>query len=254
VTAYSKEGWFIKLVRKIKSILSQTSYGANLASWIQKYTFKYLFKNTEELFTYYYRTNKWGNSESLSGPGSSLAATSNLRKILPEIIKDYGVKRILDAPCGDFHWFKVVTIPDEVMYIGGDIVRILVEENNIHFSKTNIKFIHLDILNDEIPTADLWLCRDTLFHFSNADVIKVLDNLKKSEIKYFLSTSYPEVEENTDILTGDFRPINLDLPPFSLPYHLLGYFDDSDEGHIGKKLGLWEIKNAQGETWVKGKA
>lgn len=94
----SKEGFLINLVRKIKAVLSKTSLGSNLASRIQKYVFKRLFKNPEELFSYYYRTNKWGNDESLSGPGSSLAATSNLRKFLPEIIKDYGIRSILDAP------------------------------------------------------------------------------------------------------------------------------------------------------------
>lgn len=107
-------------------------------------------------------------------------------------------------------------------------------------------FIHLDILNGEIPAADLWLCRDALFHFSNADILKVLSNLSLSQVGYFLSTTYPQTSCNIDIITGDFRPINLELPPFNLPYPLLGYFDESDAGQLGKMLGLWEIKNAQG--------
>jgi hypothetical protein len=134
----------------------------------------------------------------------------------------------------------LVPIPSDIEYSGGDIVRKMVDLNNKQFGKRNIKFRYLDIINDELPLADLWICRDTLFHFSNSDILKVLINLRSSKIKYFLSTTYPGTNMNKDIFTGDFREINLEKSPFNLPPPVL-YIDDSGAGHFGKKLGLWSF-------------
>jgi hypothetical protein len=240
---YSRNKNLINFARKIKFNLSKTPSGARFAATIQRSVFRLLFKNPEELFTYYYDTNKWGNVESLSGPGSSIEATSNVREQIKGIINEFKIKKLLDAPCGDFHWFKMIDIPSDTNYIGGDIVKKMVDLNNQKYSKSNIKFIYLDIINDKIPQVDLWLCRDTLFHFSNSDINIVLSGLKTSQIKYFLSTTYPDSTVNSDIITGDFRPINLEKTPFCLQYNLIKYIDDSDSGHQGKKLGLWEINN-----------
>ena len=229
-------------IRKIKKCISRTPTGSRFAARVQKTIFQCLFKSPEALFTYYYHTNKWGNNESLSGPGSSLTATSSVRKQIHEILVDYKVKKLLDAPCGDFNWFKLVAIPFDIEYIGGDIVKKMVDLNNKQFGKGNIKFMHLDIINNEIPIADLWLCRDAIFHFSNADGLKTITNLRKSKIKYFLSTTFPDLGINQDISTGDYRPINLEIAPFNLPPPLK-YIEDSDAGHYGKKLGLWIMNN-----------
>lgn len=230
--------FIINRLRKIKHLISQTSCGTRVATKIQKTIFRYWFKNKEDLFTYYYKTNKWGNNESLSGPGSSLAATLNIRTQLPKIIQELNIQKFLDAPCGDFNWFKLIPIPPDTEYIGGDIVKKVIELNNQQYGKKNIKFIQIDILNEELTQADLWLCRDALFHFSNSDILKVLSNFKRNKIKYFLTTTFPETETNQDIVTGDYRPINLEKPPFNLPAPLR-YIDDSDAGYYGKKLGLW---------------
>ncbi len=40
-----------------------------------------------------------------------------------------------------------------------------------------------------LPKADLWLCRDVLFHLPNKDVITVLANFANSEIPYLLTTT-----------------------------------------------------------------
>ncbi|MEI6139822.1 MAG: class I SAM-dependent methyltransferase [Mariniphaga sp.] len=230
----------INWIRKIKKRISQTPSGAKIAYQFQKTIFNILFRDKERLFTYYYKTNKWGNQESLSGPGSSLAATLNIRRQLPKLIEDLKINRLLDAPCGDFHWFKLVKIPSDTDYIGGDIVKEAIESNKNQYSKPNVKFIHIDIINDTLPIADLWLCRDTLFHFSNDDILKVLANLKKSKIHYLLTTTFPDIVYNQDIVTGEYRPINLEMDPFKLPCPQQ-YIDDSDDGHQGKKLGLWKL-------------
>lgn len=57
-----------------------------------------------EVFSRYYRTNKWGDAESRSGKGSNLAATAHLRQALPELVAELGVQSFLDLPCGDYFW------------------------------------------------------------------------------------------------------------------------------------------------------
>lgn len=134
----------------------------------------------------------------------------------------------------------MITIPPDIEYIGGDIVKKAIELNTQKYGKSNFRFIHMDILIDDLPEVDLWLCRDALFHFSNSDILRVFLNLKKSRIKYLLTTTFPETHINEDITTGDYRLINLEKPPFNLPPPLR-YVDDSDAGPSGKKLGLWRL-------------
>src|SRR6266511_4866403 len=62
--------------------------------------------DTEEIFTYIYRTNLWGSPESGSGVGSELAATEVLRAEIPRLIRLYEVGSLLDLPCGDFGWLS----------------------------------------------------------------------------------------------------------------------------------------------------
>jgi hypothetical protein len=231
---------FINWLRVTKRNISKIPAGAYFANKVRKTIFRYWFKNQEELFTYYFNTNKWGNKESLSGPGSSFSATEKIRKHLPNLLNELKVHTILDAPCGDYYWFKLISLPPDLEYIGGDIVNKVIDLNNKQFGNGQTRFIHLDILVDKLPEVEIWLCRDVLFHFSFNDVEKVFENLKNSRIRYFLSTTYPETNQNIDIETGDFRPINLEIEPFNLPVPLI-YLDDSSADQPGKKLGLWDV-------------
>ena len=47
------------------------------------------------------RRRGWGSDESGSGIGSELGATEALREYLPGLFKRLGVRKVLDAPCGD---------------------------------------------------------------------------------------------------------------------------------------------------------
>ena len=57
--------------------------------------------------------------------------TQNILEELPNVIKKYNIKSILDIPCGDFFWMKEHNFKD-VNYIGADIVRFN-KKNNYHF-------------------------------------------------------------------------------------------------------------------------
>ncbi|MFC1851581.1 class I SAM-dependent methyltransferase [candidate division CSSED10-310 bacterium] len=197
------------------------------------------FGNARGVFHHYYEVNAWGNEESVSGPGSTLQYTENIRRMIPQLINELGASVILDAPCGDYNWFGAIDWKTEITYLGGDIVEPLVERNRSSFGNTNRKFFYLDIVHDFLPKADLWLCRDCLIHLSNRDIMLALDNFLKSDIFYILTTTYPNCARNHNIPTGSFRILNLELPPFSLgsPIRVI---DDWIEGFHFRQLALWE--------------
>lgn len=212
-----------------------------LKAKISTYFYQKKLKNTDrkDIFTDYYRKNFWSNPESFSGSGSTLEYTENIRKEIPRVIGQFGVKTFLDAPCGDYNWFRYVERAPDVSYIGGDIVPDLIERNNKLYANENTRFMQLDVIADDLPAADIWLCRDALFHFSTDDIFRTLRNFVKSDIKYLFTTTHTECTVNTDILTGDFRLVNLQLPPFNFPEPAL-FIDDWIDGFHVRKVGLWE--------------
>lgn len=220
-------------------ILSWIPGGDSILRTSRYYKHKILFKDKEKLFTFYYKTNAWGSQESVSGYGSTIKYTENIRKEIPGLIRQLGVHRILDAPCGDYNWFRLIPRGKSVHYVGGDIVETLITRNQQLFANENTCFVKLDITKDGLPDADLWLCRDCLFHLSNEDIFNTIDNFFRSDIRYFLTSTHTRCSLNTDILTGCFRQLNLELPPFSFCPPIL-FIDDWIEGYPVRKLGLWK--------------
>jgi len=194
---------------------------------------------TEERFTYIYEHNKWKDPKSVSGAGSSVQVTENIRREIPRLLDRFGVARMLDAPCGDYNWFRLVE-RGTVRYIGGDIVKALVENNQESYGNETTSFVHLDIAKDALPDVDLWMCRDCLLHLSFDLIEQVLANFERSNILYFLASTHPNTTNNFDIPTGHARLLNLGLPPFNFP-EPLAVIDDTPDGTIEfKRLGLWE--------------
>lgn len=197
-----------------------------------------------ERFTTIYDQNVWGANESVSGHGSTLDSTESIRRALPALFREIGVRKVLDVPCGDFNWMRHVVAETSVVYIGGDIVPRLIERNRERYGGPNITFIVTDITTDPLPDADLWMCRDCLFHLSYADVYAALRNFAESQIPYLLTTTHicgagERAFENTDIVTGDFRLINLFAAPFCLPADVTARVDDWIPPQAERALCLW---------------
>jgi hypothetical protein len=199
-----------------------------------------------DVFDLIYEKDLRKGGESISGGGSSLKYTEDVRRLLPKLISEYGLTSILDVPCGDFHWMKELDWTD-CAYTGGDIVSELVEENNRKHQSDRINFRYLDIRTDDLPRVDLILCRDCLIHLSFQDGLKALSNFKKSKSAYLLTTTHPGLSGNYPIKTGDYRPIDLCLPPYNLPQPI-NIFRDTFEPtgtetplNPDKSLGLWRF-------------
>jgi Capsular polysaccharide synthesis protein/Glycosyl transferase family 2 len=183
--------------------------------------------------------------ESVSGPGSCLAQTTEIRRRLPFLIADLKIRSFLDTPCGDFNWMKHVRLGTE-QYIGGDIVPTLVEQNQRIFGDSERRFIHLDITRDYLPQVDLIFCRDCLVHFPLTEIANALTNFKRSQSKYLLTTTFTGQRENTEITTGEWRPLNLQLSPFNFPPPLRLINEKCAEvngTYADKCLGLWRLED-----------
>ena len=147
-------------------------------------------------------SNTWGNkSETLSGSGSTIQNTVNIRENLPKLLQQHNIKTIFDAPCGDGNWIKECDLGN-TKYSGGDLVPSFVDKS----SMPNVSVF--DITLDTFPSVDVWMCRACLYHLSIEDITKTIDNFKQSNIKYALITSHTGKSDG-DIVTGGFRRLNL---------------------------------------------
>ena len=199
-------------------------------------------KTTREAFTVIYKNNYWKSSASCSGLGSTLESTVNIRREIPKLVRDLKINTFLDLPCGDYHWMKEVDLP-VTQYIGGDIVSDLIEQNKLKYSNDGVSFVTLNLTEDKLPNSEMILCRDCLVHLSFDDIHEAFENIKRSEIKYILTTTFPDLISNEDIITGRWRELNLEKPPFALPKPILLIEENETKPGHRKCLGMWLTKD-----------
>ena len=198
----------------------------------------------QERFEMIYNENFWESNESSSGIGSEIKNTKEVLKAIKLVIKEYKIKSIIDIPCGDFNWMSSLDM-ENIDYKGFDIVRSVIKENNKKYKKPNVNFYYSDIINSKLPKADLMFVRDCLVHFSFEDIKKSIFRIKQSKSNYLLSTSFVNLEKNTDIYTADWRPINLEKEPFNFPKPIITINEECDEMdgiYSDKCICLWEIE------------
>ena len=156
-----------------------------------------------------------------------------------------GFPRIfVDAPCGDLNWMRFVI--DEcptIDYIGGDIVKPMIDTNTERYGRPGVRFIELDITSDMLPSVDLMICRDCLFHLPEEEIFKFIDNFINSDIKYLLTTSYYDdgsVSANTAIHPGNWFDLNLLSTPYNFPKDALYRIDDWILTDNVRYMYLWD--------------
>ncbi|MFC1841573.1 class I SAM-dependent methyltransferase [Candidatus Dependentiae bacterium] len=193
----------------------------------------------EAIFTTIYKKHLWGGgNETVSGSGSLLKNTNNIRECIPHIIKRYNITSILDIPCGDFNWMKAVDL-EGVQYIGADIVLDLINKNQSLYGDSNKIFFHLDATKDPLPKADMILCRDLFLHIPIKEVMNCVVNFKKSGAKYLLVNTYLDETKNKDKETsGSWRHLNLQIEPFNFPEPIEA-IKEGVHSNYKKCLALW---------------
>ena len=212
---------------------------------------KYPFMSTSAIFADIHRNRIWNRLGSVSGDGSVSETVSVLLEHLPLLVKSYGIRSMLDIPCGDFTWISRLSGCGDIDYTGADIVPAIIEENREKSvvatgGFADIRFLQLDICSDLLPEADLIFCRDCLVHLSNRRIFRALDNIKRSAAEYLLMTTFPERSKNFNMLTGAWRPLNFEKPPFSLspPLELINERYVLRGGRFAdKSMALWRISD-----------
>jgi hypothetical protein len=184
-------------------------------------------------FNQIYEKNLWRSEETRSGEGSELNYTMSLRNWLIDNLPKLKIKHLVDAPCGDFNWMKKVVLKSSFYYSGFDIVNSIVNKNK-SYSNAKTKFSVANICKDQLPNCDLLMVRDCLFHFSYDDINKFLKNINKIKYKYLLTTTHIVGKNfrNRDIVTGDFRIIDLFSYPFNFNNQkIVDRVNDYPKGH-----------------------
>lgn len=213
--------------------------GGSFLSWLF-----FRKKNPREIFEKIHKHNIWRSKESVSGPGSTIRETKILVKKLPDIFEKYKIKAVLDIPCGDFNWMKTVDITSLDSYIGADIVKKIIDENNRKYKNRKIDFVCLDLIEDKLPKVDMVFVRDCLVHLSYKQIFEAIKNLKKSGSKYLMTTNYPVSGKNVDIVTGGWRPLKLTEAPFNFPKPIDSIIEGCEEingVNSDKSMTLWKI-------------
>jgi len=185
-----------------------------------------------DVFSEIYAKKIWGTNaegEGNSGPGSTLKATVVYRAYLQSFLKDYKISSVVDAGCGDWEFSHAIDWSG-VDYKGYDIVASVVAKNQKKYSAPNVHFYVANIVDEELPAADLLICRHVLQHLPNRDIMKFLTRLSK--YKHALLTNGVDAEtltaDNQDIQIGEFRPLDMTQEPFTLPgQKVLTYWDGS---------------------------
>lgn len=204
-----------------------------------------LFSNKlRQYFTNIYENNLFNGDESISGTGSSLYQTRIIRKEIPILLKNYKIKKMIDAPCGDFNWMQHTDLQYLDKYIGVDIVKEIIKQNNTKYSNSRIQFKYKNICVDRLPASDLVFCRDLMNHLNYKDINKALANLKRSKITFLLLTTFTQHQVNNDLKSDIWRPLNFEMPPFNFPKPIQTINEGCTEDngvYTDKSLSLWQI-------------
>jgi hypothetical protein len=193
-------------------------------------------------FDQIYRSGTWVNidtQKSYSGLGSEIQTTEVIRSKLPGLLSKLGCETLVDVGCGDFNWLSQVSLPCK--YIGCDIVSSVVAKNTDRYANDKREFIILDATTQAIPRNDVVLCREVLFHLSFEDIFRIVRNIIDSGAGFVILTSDNSIWFNSNIISGDFRNINLCRAPFSLPRPYNTIIDDVVRR--GRILGVWKTSD-----------
>ena len=161
-------------------------------------------------FTAIYVNKVWGGG---SG-ASSYDLTQPYVRVLADFMRNNTVTSVVDVGCGDWQFSRAMDWGG-VRYRGFDVVESVVEANKKIFASDTVTFETMHSIND-LPPADLVVCKDVLQHLPNQDVNEYLDYFS-SHYKYAIVTNdiFPDAYTNVDIRHGAGRALRLDQRPFN---------------------------------------
>lgn len=170
-----------------------------------------MYPSISNTFTSIIDSDKWNGG---CGPGSRASATVEYRQFIQRYIKENNIKSVLDFGCGDWEFSQLIDWTG-VSYLGLDVVKKFIDNNNKEYSSENVKFQHYNG-DDELPcTVDLIICKDVLQHLNIDLVNKLLDRFSRSSSRMLITNDISNTGNNKDIENGGWTPIKLDEAPYA---------------------------------------
>jgi SAM-dependent methyltransferase len=176
-----------------------------------------------QVFSEIYAQHRWGGNKKVkfaSGPGSWDVYTDRYCELINSFVTKHDLRTVVDLGCGDFLVGRRIARP-EILYIGLDVVKDLIEHNASTFGSDHIRFQQANLIRESLPDGDLCLIRQVFQHLSNEEIALALE--KCTKYKYVIVTEHvPDgnFKANLDKPHGpDIRlwwnsGISLDQPPF----------------------------------------
>jgi len=182
-----------------------------------------------------------GLPETACGTGSTLKVTENLRHALPALLQRCGIRRLLDAPCGDCNWISETDLTG-IEYMGVDqsrenLATAIGREPRAGYAPKMQVFLHADIDALDFLPFDGVMCRDFFQHLPTATAARILQRITSSCIGWLLATSFDN-QVNHEIDAAGFRPLNLQAAPFNLCAPEYAIEDPPGSGRI---FGAWRL-------------
>lgn len=170
--------------------------------------------NRSQIFNSIYKNGTWNQNRTdipKSGPGSSVAETLKFREFFDTFCQTKDIESILDIGCGDLTWMPLTKTFQTKKYTGLDIVKSLIDSHSEKYGQH--KFLCLDAVAQDIPSADVVCIRDVLFHLSIEEIQTLL---KKIKYKYLFVTSCRNEINRNNFDKFHFHRINVTKEPFNM--------------------------------------
>lgn len=185
----------------------------------------------EDAFDRIYTKGEWGRD--VDGLPYSGTGSRDERLVGPYVEKVQAFldtlsdSSVVDLGCGDY---SVGSRIRSTSYIGCDISEVVLRSNRERFP--HIDFRHVDIVEDQLPDAQVGILRQVLQHLDNASIAKFI--AKPLPYSYLIVTEalashdlIPNLDKPTGphIRVGLGSGVELSLPPFGLRHPQLLSFD-----------------------------
>ena len=134
---------------------------------------------------------------------------------------------------------RKIDFPENCRYIGMDIVPDLIEENSNRYTSNQHSFQVGDLINSDLPAAEVYFCRDVFIHFPNEMIDKSIKNIRSTGAKFLIATTFPYVTKLVDTEFPLSRHHNLTLV-LGAENELL---EDFGNNRTDKYMGVWRLDN-----------
>ncbi|MBX9924448.1 MAG: class I SAM-dependent methyltransferase [Rhabdochlamydiaceae bacterium] len=152
-----------------------------------------------------------------SGEGSDPQNALPYLGFLQNFLRENDINSVVDVGSGDWRLSNKIDWSG-IEYLGVDVVPFLIDYNNRVFGASNIHFELADGVREDLPAADLLICKDVLQHLPIEDVQSFFKQLHKYKYALLTNDVNPDTlkSDNRNIVAGEYRPIALTETPFNL--------------------------------------